>query len=279
MAELNRTRRQTLRRIQDHINVSRQRHGVLNEQTGVMDIYFHPTDDFGYYNYVMPRRGVAWVPGGNILDAFDMLGKHHTPHMTVLEELFPPAWHQQVERLGLERAAWTYPLLTYGVVPDCDQQPITVTPALPTPSYVSTLEAADPNAVIAWLRMHRRPVDVAEVSRSWSNVQDGHEMYLLAADGYTLAGGVMLTLDPPLAGLAGLYIEDSHRGRGVGTGLLRAAVERATQRGCTLIYAIGDCEADSRLYRRLGFVDLDSFVVYNQPVGHGKHVEQSVSEV
>lgn len=283
MGELNRQKRQVLRRIQEHINKARGRHGVTFEQYGVVDIYYHPTDRLEAYNYITPRRGVAWVPGTDVLAALELLGKHHAPHLEVIEGLFPSAFHNQLQSLGLVRDEWQYPILTFGIIPECDQQPLTTMPIPATPSRVATFEAADPNAISTWLRLHQQAAD-AEVARCWANVQNGDEIYLLGSDDYVIAGGVALSIEPSIAEIHSLCIAELYYRRGIASALIRTALAYAQKRGCTLIFMVAEDEHHARLVRRLGFVDLDRMIMYRRgfpakesPAPNEQSLAQSVS--
>ncbi len=262
MGELNRQKRQVLRRIQEYINKARQRHGLTFEQHGVVDIYYHPTDILDAYNYVTPRRGVAWVPGTDTLAALEQLRKHHEPHLELIEGLFPPAFHTQLQNLGLVQDQWQYPILTYGMIPDCDQQPLTIAPVPATSPRIATFEAADPNAIGLWLRLHQRTVDASEVIRCWSNIAAGNEVYVLASDDFVIAGGVAISLEPPIAEIHSLRTAELYRKRGIGSALIRTALMYAQKRGCTMIFSVAEDEYQARLERRLGFVDLDRVIMY-----------------
>jgi len=262
MADLNRHKRQTLRHIQEHINRTRHRHGLTLEQTGVMEVYSHATDDFGAYNYTTPRRGVAWVPGTDIRAALDQLSKHRVPRLELIEGLFPPAFHHQLETFGL--TVRRHALLTYGIISDCDQQAPLIELAAPTPPRIGTFEAADRHAIATWLRLHQRPTDSATIDQCWANVANGTEVYCLACDDYVMAGGLVVSIDPPMAEVRSLYTADVYRQRGIGSALLRSAVTYAQKRGCTSIFVIADDANCARLYRRAGFVDLDVVLVYER---------------
>src|SRR5512144_2488202 len=102
MAELNRLKRQVLRHFQEHVNVTRQRRGVLFEQASTVDVYYHPRQVAASYNYVTPRRGAAWVPGRDVQNGLDRLAAlDRVPRLEMVKGLFPDAFHMQLKALGL----------------------------------------------------------------------------------------------------------------------------------------------------------------------------------
>jgi GNAT superfamily N-acetyltransferase len=91
---------------------------------------------------------------------------------------------------------------------------------------------------------------------------DNTDFLLAAVDDDAAAAGVTqlrfrygLWWDAPDCLLEDLYVEDSARGRGLGEGLVKAAIERARERGCRRIELDAN-EANTpaiTLYERLGF--------------------------
>ena len=86
-----------------------------------------------------------------------------------------------------------------------------------------------------------------------------------------IAGALTLILCPIPTG-AHAYVEDvvvdeAHRGQGIGTALIRAAVERAREAGARRLDLTSrpSREAANRLYRRLGFVQRETNV-YRYPL-------------
>jgi GNAT superfamily N-acetyltransferase len=264
MAELNRQKRQVLRRIQEHFNTARRRRGALFEQISTVDIYYHPHDTAARSNYVTPRRGVAWVPGTDVRKALDRLAAlDRVPRLSLVKGLFPPAFHGQLRAIGLVVES-DNPILTYGLIPNCDQAVMEAEP-VPSPTRrLATYEVADRNAVETWLRlgMEGGYPDPDEVDRLWENVTLSHEMYFLTSDELTIAGGAGVILNPPMAEILCIDTIALYRRRGVASAAVRAAVQYAQAHGCSLIFQVGLSEGAARLYRRLGFVDLDQVITY-----------------
>lgn len=267
MAELNRHKRQVLRQIQEHFNTTRKRRGVLFEQASTVDIYHHPRDSAALYNYITPRRGVAWVPGTDVKFGLDRLAElERIPRLELVKGLFPSAFHTQMEKLGLEVES-DYPLLTYGVIPNCEQVALDVRPVPPTSRDVAVYGVADENGVARWisLNLEGRQPDAAEVHKLWDNVLRGHEMYFLVSHELTLVGGASVILNPPAAQIQCADTITPYRRRGVASAALRMALQFAQAKDCTLIFMVGTSNTAARLYRRLGFVDLDNVITYCRP--------------
>jgi N-acetylglutamate synthase-like GNAT family acetyltransferase len=269
MGELNRQKRQVLRHIQDHINTTRKRRGVVFEQASTVDIYHHPQRAGAAYNYVTPRRGVAWVPGTDVRMGLDRLAElDRIPRLELVKGLFPSPFFQQLK--SLELAVETdYPLLTFGCIPGCDQElpdSASLGAIPPTPARLSAFQVADRNAVATWLRLGMAgytPED-DEVEQTWENVVNGQEAYYIVSDDFTIAGGAGVILNPPIAEIICLDTVPVYRRRGIASVAIRACIQHAQANGCSTIFAIGSSDSAVRLARRLGFVDLDHVITYHR---------------
>ena len=72
----------------------------------------------------------------------------------------------------------------------------------------------------------------------------------------------------PVAYLEGWYVDDDHRGRGVGKALVRAVIEWATARGFSEIASDTHVtnHTSQQAHERLGFVEVDRAVLYRKPL-------------
>jgi ribosomal protein S18 acetylase RimI-like enzyme len=84
------------------------------------------------------------------------------------------------------------------------------------------------------------------------------------SDEFTVAGGASVSLNPPTAAINCVDTLAPYRRRGIASLAIRACVEFAQARDCSLIFIVGPTEGAARLYRRLGFVDLDRIVTYTK---------------
>ncbi len=262
MNALNRQKRLALRDIQEAIEQFSLRQGAHLEHIGVVDIFFHPTNPDPRLNFAIAHKGVAWIPGPNILEALEALGKHHPSGMQVFEGLFPPQFFSKMGELGLVENAWRAPLLTYGTLPDCEQQPIDFGMPHPTSPQIAVFEASDENGIHTWSRLCSDELSDDRSAVNWQNVLAGYERYFVACDDTSLAGRVALSIKPPFAELRGLFTSAHYRRRGIGASLIRAAVNAAHRAGGTLVFVRAESEASAQLYRHNGFVDLDRIAEY-----------------
>jgi ribosomal protein S18 acetylase RimI-like enzyme len=81
------------------------------------------------------------------------------------------------------------------------------------------------------------------------------ELFLVALDGGQAAGSIMAGYDGHRGWLYAVAVRNSHRGRGIGTALVRAAEERLRARGCRKINL--QVRSSNRVviefYQRLGY--------------------------
>ena len=71
-----------------------------------------------------------------------------------------------------------------------------------------------------------------------------------------------------------LWVEEDHRGNGVGQSLITKAIEEARARGCSAIYLATYSFQAPDFYRRFGFEALA--VIENRPVGHSDFIMRLV---
>jgi ribosomal protein S18 acetylase RimI-like enzyme len=69
-----------------------------------------------------------------------------------------------------------------------------------------------------------------------------------------------------------LWVDDAHRGRGIGSRLMRAAIDEARHRGCTSVVLDTHTFQAPEFYRRLGFVEVGRTV--GTPQGHDQVLMQ-----
>lgn len=67
-----------------------------------------------------------------------------------------------------------------------------------------------------------------------------------------------------------LWVDEDHRGNGVGQSLIAKAIEEARARGCSAIYLATYSFQAPDFYRRFGFEALA--VIENRPVGHSDFI-------
>ncbi len=240
------------------------------EQASTVDVYYHPRETAALYNYVTPRRGAAWVPGTDVATALKRLAElDRIPRLELVKGLFPSAFHNQLKSIGLS-VETDYPLMTYGLIPNCEQEtPSDPSFILPAPDNISVFQAANAYALATWLRLglDGQAPDPEQIERLWQNVINGKEMYFLASHELTIAGGAGVVLNPPVAEIMCVDTIAPYRRHGVASTAIHTAVRYAQTQDCSLIFLIAASDTAARLYRHLGFVDLDHIVTYCKSAG------------
>jgi ribosomal protein S18 acetylase RimI-like enzyme len=134
------------------------------------------------------------------------------------------------------------------------------------------------------LHMHEQPhytdhpqLTRAQLDESLDEIRPGFqgENFLFAVRDGTggLAGFCWVVLFDPGTGLEGevaeVYVDEAHRGRGVGEALLQRAVRLFEERGVTLgyVWTRSENEAATRLYRSAGFQPTRQLVLTWYPRG------------
>jgi ribosomal protein S18 acetylase RimI-like enzyme len=110
--------------------------------------------------------------------------------------------------------------------------------------YLAFLEAPSPRETAAFVR---------------GNIRKGIPQYLALVDGQVVGWCDILPLDRPTkshGGVLGLGVLPGHRGRGIGTALLEAALNAAKEYGLTRVELVvrEHNTGAIALYERLGFV-------------------------
>ncbi|HEY2798537.1 MAG TPA: GNAT family N-acetyltransferase [Thermoanaerobaculia bacterium] len=99
-----------------------------------------------------------------------------------------------------------------------------------------------------------------------------HALLVAESEG-RLSGWLQVSLprifeSAPQAEIAGLVVDEDHRGRGIGPELLRAAEEWARQRGCAVIRVRSNVvrERAHGFYRREGYGEIKTQRVFEKPL-------------
>jgi GNAT superfamily N-acetyltransferase len=272
MRVLNRDERKTLRSVQAHISAATLHGPVVVEQLGTVDVYFHPTNADPYLNCVTPHRGVAWVRREDLLDAFgglERLGR--TPRLVFQDALFPAAFRQQVELMGLELEEQR-PVMVYRPIYGPHLPGETPRGCLPETSgeQIATTVAATPAELATWLRVFRAgyfntealQIDPNDVEPLHDSASQGISVFVLATYENTPLGAAHIALNPPTAELEAVVTAPLWHGMGLEVALITTAVRTVLLRGCSIIFTIAP--PLMRLYRRLGFTELTNMLSFWQ---------------
>jgi GNAT superfamily N-acetyltransferase len=272
MESLNRDERQALRSIQAHIGASVLEAGVVLEQVGTLDVYFHPTNPDPYLNCATPHRGVAWVRRDDLNGAFN--GLQHLgriPRLVFQEALFPQAFQQQLQVMGLtledERQVMAYRPL-YGPNPPGEEPLGRLPDALP--DDVTTEVATTKSALATWLRVFRSgyynaetlTVDPADVAPLVAAAKQADRLFITASYRDTPLAVARVALRESTAELEVVVTAPLWYGMGLETALVMTATREAMERGCAVVFTVAKSEDFMRLCRRMGFVEVTRVLTF-----------------
>lgn len=262
--------RVVLRRIQDHLLHAHKTFGVEHESAGFVDVIHHPTSKLPDLNYVTPRRNTAWVSASYVQQGLDKLQSlDRDGRVQYIEGLYPPQFAKTLRDLGLhpenETSLMAFSLSGLGGT----------TPSLPkptTPRGVRLELAGDQRATEMWLYVHKNAnydlmtlgVEPLSVSREPDAQRLGQDIDVLLHRNDFPVGVVRLGVQTPTQSahvVAMAMLREAHI-PALARLLLVAGMRAALARGCTLIFAPGENDADRSLKRELGFVDVGSMVCY-----------------
>lgn len=269
---LNRTERQTLRRIQAHLRASILDAGVVMEQLGTVDVYFHTTNPDPLLNSVMPHKGVAWVRREDLSTAFEGLERlGRIPRLVFQDALFPAAFQQQVTLMGLSQED-TRMVMVYRPIQGPGLPDEEALGRLPdsSPEEITTSIPASQHELAVWLRIFRAgyyntetlTVEPDVVASLVSAAEKGEKLFVLASYRQTPLGAARIGLRGSTAEIEMVVTASLWHGLGLETALIMAAVNTAMQRGCDTVFTVAPTEELIRLYRRMGFSDLTHVLTF-----------------
>ncbi len=272
MSILNREERQTLRSVQMHLYTSILRAQAVHEQIGTVDVYFHASNPAPHLNCVIPHKGVAWIRHADLRAAFmglERLGR--IPRLLILDALFPDAFKQQLSLMELstedERLVMVYqPMLG----PDLPEEtPRGRIPHTFGPSIQPVL-ATTPAELATWLRIFRAgyynsealSIEPGAIDPLLAGIEAGEFAFVIANYETTPLGAARVSLRPPTAELEAVVTTPLWHGMGLEEALISTGTQTALERGCEIVFTIAPTGDYTRLYRRLGFVELTHMTTY-----------------
>ncbi len=276
---LNRTERQTLRRIQAHLRASILDAGVVEEQIGTVDVFFHTSNPDPLLNSVTPHKGVAWVRREDLSTAFEGLVRlGRIPRLVFQDALFPVAFQQQIALMGLtledKRMVMGYRPI-YG--PDLPgEMGLGRLPSSFSPQIATSVAATQADLAV-WLRVFRAgyynteslTVEPEVVGPLVAAQEKGEKLYVIASYQQAPLGAARVGLRASTAELEVVVTAPLWHGMGLEEALIATAVTEAMKRGGDNVFTVAPTEEFIRLYRRLGFVDLTRVLTFwrgNVPV-------------
>lgn len=262
--------RRILRQVQDHLYQAHANLGAVTETVGLVDVFHHPSSTLASLNYVTPRRRTAWVSADMVEAGMaHMRQLDRVPRVQFIEGLFPPLFGRALRDLGLT-PEWELPLMVYPR-DGFNGQPAPAPDLRNLPGNMAIESVVDQRGVELWWYVWRNAhydvltlgVEPLFVGRDMAALQMGHQVdILLYRSGFPL-GVARLSIHDETAHILALALMKEARTPAMSAILYSAALHAALERGCTLIYAPGEAEADRRICRDLGFLDFGGIVCYS----------------
>lgn len=255
--------RTMMRRVQEHLRSAHLSLGARLETIGHVDILRHESSTLPGLNYVMPRRGTAWIPGKHIEEGLARLrDQGRTPRVLFADGLYLPEFVRTLRDIGLHVEQET-PIMLFrhegGVL------------KLPTLApEVSVAMVRDHHATGIWWYVWRNayydvittgiePISLGQEMRDFSL---GSQLNLILYRYGFPVGVARLTLHEQSAHLVSLAIMQEVRTSELLRMLHSAALRAAVEAGCDMVFMAGETDDNRQFCRELGFIDAGSVVCY-----------------
>lgn len=265
--------RTALRQVQDHLLQAQLNFGAQHEAVGMVEVVHHPESALPQFNYVTPRRNTAWVSGSYVKQGLSRLSElERQPRVRYIEALFPPIFARTLRDLGLEVVCET-PLMIYYAEGFDGAKPIA--PEVNPPAGLTLETVRDQRGARLWryvwdsvffevVTLGLEPVNADDAMRA---IKRGDQSDIILFREQTPIGVVRLTLQAASKSghvVACALTHDAHTTENMRL-LLAAALTAALERGCEIVFAPGQSEANRAACRSLGFVDVSSVICYAAP--------------
>jgi hypothetical protein len=258
--------RRRLRRVQKHLAQAQLNLGTTREQSGLVNVIYHPTNQHALLNYVSPRKNTAWVPGPEIKKGLERLrALDRIPRVTYIEGLYPPLFAKTIRDLGMvvEREA---ALMTYKVEGETpkDLQPV----SLPKELRYEEVTTQEGNTLwwVVWRKAGTeavsKSIEPLHLGRTVHEVKQGRRVDLILFRKNIPIGIIRLTLHEQTAHIVALAILPTRRTPETVKLWYQVALYAALKRQSTLIFSSSPTEDEHQICRDLGFVDSGSTVCY-----------------
>lgn len=264
--------RRVLRRVQDHLYHAHANLGAQQESVGLVDVLYHPNSTLASLNYVTPRRNTAWVSSDMIAQGLDEMRRlKRIPRVQYIEGLYPPLFSKTLHDLGLQ-PEWELPLMVYIKDGFLGEAPFPVK-VEPLPDSVTVELVNDQRGIELWWYVWRNAfydvltlgVEPLFVGRDMAALKMGHQIDILAYRGGFPVGVARVSIQDETAHVLAMALMRESRTPEMTRVLLAASTKAALDRGCNLVYAPGESDADRRLCREMGYLDFGSIVRYVLP--------------
>ncbi|MDX2136619.1 MAG: hypothetical protein SF123_00870 [Chloroflexota bacterium] len=249
--------RTLLRRIEGHRIQTHQDRGALHETVNMVEVLYHPTSALPELNYLMPRRGAAWVSAAALQTGIErIIAVGRTPHIVYLEPLLPPVFRQTLEQVEMRRAA------------ESSIYAVDVSDAPARAAGDMVLIAQTVGDVARWWRARSRIL--AGTRRFRREVRQIEAIHALAATGRALP--LLIDRQADVAGIASLELQPALKTARLveflplhaddRAPLLRGILHAAAARGCDLLFGAGAIFGTTDDLAAYGFTHLGSAVAY-----------------
>ena len=126
---------------------------------------------------------------------------------------------------------------------------------------------------------HDLDADLLQARLHAFNVQatgydDGQDLAFVVEDGGEMIAGVAGYTWGGISEIHELWVHEAHRGAGLGSALMRSAIDEATARGCRLMFLSSHSFQAPAFYARLGFETVA--VIEDKPLGFADHILRRV---
>jgi GNAT superfamily N-acetyltransferase len=253
-------------RLQDYM---RQNARQAYESVAVppFSLFFHPTESLIYFNYAIPDAPVGGdlsAPLARLRQEF--LARGRRPRFEFLEE-YAPALASALLASGFEEEG-RYPLLVctpemYQPVPDVAG--LTVSRLTPASALQDAIDFKLTQSLGFGAGDDLQPLSEAE-ARAWLDSIGQGGTFLARLNGQAVSAG---NFSPPLDGLseiAGISTPEAFRRQGFASALTSEAVRVAFEQGVEMAFLSAGNEAAARVYERIGFRTVATFLNYSDPV-------------
>jgi hypothetical protein len=252
--------RRLLRRITDHIHQAHLAQGAQESPQGLALVVTTEASADERLNYVMPRRGTAWLPENHLIDAIAQLRQQHrSPVVWYADGLFPPAFGQTMLKQGLQNQQ-EWPTMIYqgrSVTPGSSLDGVQVRP-LPAEQARQAWHEAQQNTAL-WQVWHNplQPLSLEADFPAWDVAawRGDRMVMLMRASRYERSLHLMAR-----AIYASAQEQHDSLLLACAQALLSALYDPAQEAAADLAFAIAPSAAERRLWRELGFADGGSLI-------------------
>jgi hypothetical protein len=267
-----------MRRAQEHLRSTHLNWGAQEESEGMVDVITHRTT-LPNLNYVIPRRGTAWISASNIEAGIKALRAHdRRPRMFFAEGLFLPIIGRTLRDLGLILEHET-PIMAYKA-----GAPLRIPMQ---PSEVSVSRVSDHDGMAAWWYTYKNAyydifttgVEPLVLGADLRAVFTGTQMdFILYRYGFPV-GVMRLSVHDRSAFICARALFKEFSQSDLMKVLYGSAIRTVIEAGCDLVFVAGERDEERQMYREIGFIDSGSIVTYTEPLRKSETQERPILNI